>query len=338
MIDQAMNCIARVVAAQRGLAGAGAKSLSKLLSSLEPFAGRLDCEQAIGVLKAAILAQAVRSLGEPEEMLRARETLSEPTAAAADALRHRAAAGSTKEGRGKRDRRTDVRLWRSESRKPGDGLGLFGDVRVAAQPGQKYPVLGHPSTHKYLYTVDEAGLHIGLEVDTHRDARYPKYLKHTNLSMRAAIGGEVWFHADGKTVTIDADSGRFGLESNAARHSGSLTHAQWDATVQLWQSLGYTIVSTQEVFSELPDPAWKPKARPHETKSWKSQPRLIEPRESKATGKAPTRSSTRARLPIEPKIPGSGLVERRSTARLLNVRLLVESLRRAGLGTASASS
>lgn len=57
--------------------------------------------------------------------------------------------------------------------------------------------------------------------------------KHTNISPTAAIGGEVWFEPN-KTVTINGGSGCFG-------DNAGITEQQWQATINLWKSLGYKV-------------------------------------------------------------------------------------------------
>jgi len=83
----------------------------------------------------------------------------------------------------------------------------------------------------YLYTVDDRGVNIALE---NTPAGTPRgNIVHTNLSDRAAIGGEAWFGPN-NTVTINAGSGRFG-------DGAGITQQQWDNTVRYWEGLGYTV-------------------------------------------------------------------------------------------------
>ena len=117
-------------------------------------------------------------------------------------------------------------------------------------------------SHRYLFTVDEGGIKVALEdAKNEKSARQfggvgepTRYLHHTNLSKEACMGGEVWFHPDGKTVTLNADSGRFGIEYNpdADEVIGTLTLALWESTVRLWESRGYVVEPRQRWFSPEP--------------------------------------------------------------------------------------
>jgi uncharacterized Zn-binding protein involved in type VI secretion len=100
--------------------------------------------------------------------------------------------------------------------------GLFKDVMYGRH--------GDPET-KYLWTVDNRGVNVALEKTPFPTPR--GNIVHTNISSEAAIGGEAWFGPD-KTVTINAGSGRFG-------DGAGITPQQWDATVKLWESLGYKV-------------------------------------------------------------------------------------------------
>lgn len=83
----------------------------------------------------------------------------------------------------------------------------------------------------YLYTINDRGVNIALETTP---AATPRgNIVHTNLSDRAAIGGEAWFGPN-NTVTINAGSGRFG-------DGAGITQQQWDNTVRYWEGLGYTV-------------------------------------------------------------------------------------------------
>lgn len=87
-----------------------------------------------------------------------------------------------------------------------------------------------PST-KYIWTIDEAGLNIGLEQTA---IGSNSVIKHSNLSPKAYSGGEVWFTGE-KTVHINAWSGRFGAGA------GMSTEA-WNASAKIWESQGYKVV------------------------------------------------------------------------------------------------
>jgi hypothetical protein len=89
---------------------------------------------------------------------------------------------------------------------------------------------GDPAT-RYLFTVDERGVNIALEQTPFPTPR--GNIVHSNISSEASMGGEAWFGPD-NSVTINAGSGRFGYNSGAQPF-------QWDATVKLWQSLGYEV-------------------------------------------------------------------------------------------------
>jgi hypothetical protein len=83
----------------------------------------------------------------------------------------------------------------------------------------------------YLFTIDNRGVNIALESTP---AGTPRgHIVHTNLSDRAAIGGEAWFGPN-NTVTINAGSGRFG-------DGAGITQQQWNNTVRYWEGLGYTV-------------------------------------------------------------------------------------------------
>jgi hypothetical protein len=84
---------------------------------------------------------------------------------------------------------------------------------------------------KYLWTIDDRGINIGLESTPFPTAR--GNIVHTNISSRASIGGEAWFGSD-RTVTINAGSGRFG-------DNAGVTQTQWNAAVEYWESLGYSV-------------------------------------------------------------------------------------------------
>jgi hypothetical protein len=110
---------------------------------------------------------------------------------------------------------------------PGDGLqsrlsGRFDNVVHGTH--------GDRST-SYLWTVDQRGVNTALESTPWPTPR--GNIVHTNLSREASIGGEAWFGPN-DTVTINAGSGRFG-------DAAGITPGQWDAAVDAWRSLGYTV-------------------------------------------------------------------------------------------------
>jgi hypothetical protein len=74
--------------------------------------------------------------------------------------------------------------------------GQFGDITVG-----KYG----DANSKYLWTIDEAGINVGLEKTA---IGSNGVIKHTNLSSEAFVGGEVWFTGK-NAVHINAWSGRF---------------------------------------------------------------------------------------------------------------------------------
>jgi hypothetical protein len=100
--------------------------------------------------------------------------------------------------------------------------GLFTDVQFGEH--------GDAAT-KYLYTVDQRGVNTVLEQTPFPTPRGT--VVHTNISSEASMGGEVWFGPN-NSVTINAGSGRFG-------DAAGITQQQWDATVKLWESLGYEV-------------------------------------------------------------------------------------------------
>jgi hypothetical protein len=107
-----------------------------------------------------------------------------------------------------------------QSRLP--GAGPFQNVRTGTRPDQ---------ATKYLWTVDDRGVNIGLEKTPFPTPR--GNIVHTNLSEKASIGGEAWFGPE-NSVTINAGSGRFG-------DNAGITPQQWDSAIKLWQSLGYRV-------------------------------------------------------------------------------------------------
>jgi RHS repeat-associated protein len=84
---------------------------------------------------------------------------------------------------------------------------------------------------KYLYTVDERGVNLVRELTPFPTPRLN--VVHSNISSEASIGGEAWFGPN-NSVTINAGSGRFG-------DAAGISQQQWDATVRLWESLGYKV-------------------------------------------------------------------------------------------------
>jgi hypothetical protein len=102
------------------------------------------------------------------------------------------------------------------------GAGPFQNVTTGMRPD---------GATKYLWTVDERGVNIGLEKTPFPTPR--GNIVHTNLSEKASIGGEAWFGPE-NSVTINAGSGRFG-------DGAGITPQQWDAAVKLWESLGYKV-------------------------------------------------------------------------------------------------
>lgn len=108
---------------------------------------------------------------------------------------------------------------------PKDGLqsrtyGRFADVATG-----KY---GNRNS-KYLWTIDAKGVNIVKE----RAPGRPDF-KHTNLSSRASVGGEVWF-TGAKSVTINAGSGRFG---DGNKNVGP---KQLKQAAKIWKDLGYNV-------------------------------------------------------------------------------------------------
>jgi RHS repeat-associated protein len=84
---------------------------------------------------------------------------------------------------------------------------------------------------KYLYTVDERGVNLVRELTPFPTPR--GNVVHSNISSEASIGGEAWFGPN-NSVTINAGSGRFG-------DAAGISQQQWEATVRLWESLGYKV-------------------------------------------------------------------------------------------------
>ena len=85
--------------------------------------------------------------------------------------------------------------------------------------------------NRYLWTIDLRGINLAWERSPWPTER--NFLTHTNLSSRASIGGEAWFHDDG-SVTINASLGRFGPRAGA-------TPEQYAAAIRYWERLGYKV-------------------------------------------------------------------------------------------------
>ncbi|MFC5373275.1 LysM peptidoglycan-binding domain-containing protein [Brevundimonas faecalis] len=100
--------------------------------------------------------------------------------------------------------------------------GLFDSVTLGKH--------GNAET-KYLYTIDDRGVNLALESTPFPTPR--GNIVHTNISSKASIGGEAWFGPN-NSVTINAGSGRFG-------DGAGVNQSQWNATVKLWESLGYKV-------------------------------------------------------------------------------------------------
>ncbi len=83
---------------------------------------------------------------------------------------------------------------------------------------------------KYLWTIDDNGINVGLE---NTPIGKNSIIKHTNLSLKAYTGGEVWFIGE-NTVHINAWSGRFGAVAK-------ITEEQYKASIDAWKSLGYKV-------------------------------------------------------------------------------------------------
>ena len=126
---------------------------------------------------------------------------------------------------------------RKPAREVGRNEGILIDASYGLQSSNSQPfnyVLlgshGEPAT-KYLWTIDERGINVALEQTEFPTKR--KHIVHTNLSSEASIGGEAWFNGD-RAVTINAGSGRFGDKAG-------VTPQQWEATIKMWESLGYKV-------------------------------------------------------------------------------------------------
>lgn len=96
----------------------------------------------------------------------------------------------------------------------------FKNVDLSAQKNQE---------KKYLWTIDGRGINIIKERSV--DGRV---FKHTNISEKASIGGEVWFK-DKNTIIINAGSGRFG-DGNK-----NISDANYRNAVNVWRDLGYNV-------------------------------------------------------------------------------------------------
>ena len=86
---------------------------------------------------------------------------------------------------------------------------------------------------RYLWTIDDRGINCALArtpFDTPRG-----HITHTNISQTARFAGEAWFTGS-REVTINAHSGRFGDKAKA-------TEAQYEAAVEYWERLGYTVTA-----------------------------------------------------------------------------------------------
>jgi hypothetical protein len=101
------------------------------------------------------------------------------------------------------------------------------------RPGQgrfKWIRRGHYDVRplKYLFTVDQRGVNIAREMKPCKSTR--GIALHSKISMKAVVGGEVWFKPDDKhAVVLNLNSGRFPPPDDGA----------WDKLGKLWVALGY---------------------------------------------------------------------------------------------------
>lgn len=96
--------------------------------------------------------------------------------------------------------------------------GRFSNV-VNGSPGDKKT--------KYLWTIDGRGVNLAPE------SLGEDEIKHTNISEKAYIGGEVWFEGD--TVYLNGGSGRFG---DGNPQTSRIDYAR---SVDYWKELGYNV-------------------------------------------------------------------------------------------------
>jgi hypothetical protein len=117
----------------------------------------------------------------------------------------------------------------------GEGIPLINGKQTQVFGGNKFTNVVTANygdaTKKYLWTIDDNGINIGLEqtpIGTNL------VIKHTNLSPKAYSGGEIWFITSDK-VHINAWSGRFGAGAN-------MTRAEWEASIDAFKNNGYEVI------------------------------------------------------------------------------------------------
>jgi hypothetical protein len=86
---------------------------------------------------------------------------------------------------------------------------------------------------RYLWTIDDRGINCALARTPFPTPR--GHITHTNISAAARFAGEAWFTGR-RQVTINAHSGRFADKASA-------TAVQYEAAVEYWQRLGYTVTA-----------------------------------------------------------------------------------------------
>ncbi|HUH41917.1 MAG TPA: hypothetical protein VLZ29_02250, partial [Sulfurimonas sp.] len=109
-----------------------------------------------------------------------------------------------------------------------DGL----EVRLPSEGKFDNVIADGKTTH--LFTIDETGLKV---INENTSVGGNSIAKHTNLSDKAAFGGEVKFNTDG-SVTVNPYSGRFGV-GNSVNDIETLT--KLDSTKKYFESLGYDV-------------------------------------------------------------------------------------------------
>jgi hypothetical protein len=113
------------------------------------------------------------------------------------------------------------------------------DIQTASMVGERFKDVEYEE--KYLYTIDDQGIHIARE---HSGLSYiPDPVKHTNFGLEAKMAGEVWFHEDGM-VTINPGSGRFGDRSPAFTETSDHGRSLWRAAITAWEDMGYQVIPT----------------------------------------------------------------------------------------------
>lgn len=135
----------------------------------------------------------------------------------------------------------------------GSATPLLNPIDIKDEEFGKYG----PNKTRYLYAIDDEGIHVGLERSDCIAIR--RALTHTNLCTKAYFGGEVFFIEPGRVI-LTPNSGRFGFSPGANADNGFDSYqARWKGTLDLWTALGFTVHPTVSDFTlphVPPDRGW----------------------------------------------------------------------------------